>query len=203
MNPVEQFFSPTEKPDEEPGAKVTGKRKRDPTTKKEDHDQLKKRARLFCKFPEQWKAVSKYNPKRIEEFCIEQQYMSDQLLHDSIFGFVHTILAVVCDTIGSGDGHIKTEIENDMSLRQCIEKEGVNFTQFLSNRFKIASLTMIDCINGKRREISTRPPEPVIEEINADTNREDPESVGADDNVDHPRTDATEEETQEGETEQV
>ena len=198
MNTVEEFFT-TQKPDEP--AQVTGKRKRDPTTKKEDHDQLKKRARLFCSC-EQWKIVSKYNPKRLEEFCIEQQYMSDQLLHDSIFGFVHTILAVVCDTIGGGDGHIKTEIENDISLRQCLEKEGANFTQFLSNRFKIASLTMIDCVNGKRREISTRPPEPVIEETNADTDREDPaRSVGADDNVDRP--DATEEETQEGEAQQI
>jgi hypothetical protein len=122
-----------------------------------NHDELKKRARLHCKCPEQWKSVSRYNPKRLEEFVQERDFMNTQQLYDSIFGFTHRLLALVMDTAVKGDGHVQREIENDLSLRQAIEQEGSMFVSYLTNRFKIAALTAIDTFNGKQLEIKSRP----------------------------------------------
>ena len=153
---------------------VTKKRKLSSTdsTKRNEFDDLKKRARLFCKCPEQWRSVSRYNPKRLREFVDEQSWTQEQALHGSIFGFVHKLLGLVVDTLSKGDGHVQREIEDDVSLRQAIEQEGAQFAHYLSNRYKIVALTACDTFSGKRKEIESRPIV-TIEEINNDQDSQD------------------------------
>ena len=153
---VEEFFAKLTEVDSDTPLKVTKKRK---TTadRSSEHDALKKRARLHCKCPEQWKIVSRYNTKRLGEFVEEQDFMNSQQLYESIFGFAHQLLGLVMDTLTKGDGHVQREIENDLSLRHAIEQEGSMFVNFLTNRFKIAALTTIDTFNGKQLEIKSRP----------------------------------------------
>ncbi len=55
---------------------------------------------------------------------------------------------------------------SDITLRQSIEQEGVNFIQFLTNRYKIVALTCVDTFNGKQKEISLRPHITIEEEKN-------------------------------------
>ena len=196
MNNVEEFFS-TQKLDEP--AQVTGKKRKRQTIQPE-LDELKKKARLYCTCPEQWRVVSRYNPKRLGEFCEEQEFLKNRQLYYSIFGFAHRLIGLTMDAITSADGHVQSEIEADMSLRQALEFEGSQFVQYLSNKLKIFALISVETFNGKQKALLQRGAEVV--EINEDTDREDPESVGADDNVDHPRTDttaSTEEASQEGE----
>jgi hypothetical protein len=59
-----------------------------------------------------------------------------------------------------------------VSLRQCIEVEMSNISQFLTNRYKLAALSTIDVTNAKRRQyLEAPPPEAVIveEENEADS----------------------------------
>jgi hypothetical protein len=153
---VDEYIAKSTEINDDPPVKVTKKRK---TTadRSSDHDALIKRARLHCKCPEQWKTVSRYNSKRLEEFVQEQDFMNSQQLYESIFGFAHRLLGLLMDTITKADGHVQREIENDLSLRHAIEQEGSLFVNFLTNRFKIAALTTIDTFNGKQLDIKSRP----------------------------------------------
>ena len=81
---VDDFFQTT--PEIDPKQVTAGRKRKAATTTKENQTDLKKRARLYCKCPEQWRAVSRYNPKRLEEFCMEQEFMNQKELYDSIFG---------------------------------------------------------------------------------------------------------------------
>ena len=90
--------------------------------------------------------------------------METKNLHDSIFGFAHQLLGMVLDTISQADGHVRNEIESDISLRQSIEYEGSNFASLLSNRFKIVALACVDTFNGKQSQIKARPSGPIIEQ---------------------------------------
>ena len=172
MTDIEQFFdNSTTTPEPQPVTASARTKKRKKPTNDENHT-LKKRARFFCKCPEQWRSVSRYSQQRMEQFVQEQEFMNDQAMYDSIFGFAHRVIALAMDTISRGDGYVRDEIEADVSLRQAIESEGSAFVQFLSNRFKIVALTTVDVFNGKRKEIENRPTATLVEECEDEINGE-------------------------------
>ena len=168
MTDINQYFSsePRVNPDSVVTPVVVSKKKR----KRENDDgglsDLKQKARLYCSCPQQWKSVSKYGLKRMEEFVQEKEFERQQQLFDNIFGFAHQFLALALDTVTKSNGFVQTEIENDLSLRQAIEAEGARFVQFLNNRWKLLALTSVDVFNGKRKQLLAEPPaEPEIVEI--------------------------------------
>ena len=134
-------------------------------------DELRQKARLICKCPQQWKSVSKYSTARLSEFVSEHEFAQQNNLHESLFGFVHDMWALCVDKMARGDGFVRNQIKNDLSLRAAFETEGQNFVQFLTNRYKIIALTAIDGFNGKKQQDEAQP---VIVEIN-DNRPENPE----------------------------
>ena len=147
--------------------KKTGpKRKRDTETKTHDTDELRQKARLYCSCAQQWKSVSRYSNQRLGEFVEEREFDQQKELYTSVFGFVHQLWALTMDKLAMGNGHVATEIENDVSLRQAIEVEGAKYIQYLSHRWKLLALTSVDVFNGKRLQLLHGPPsaEVVIEE---------------------------------------
>ena len=152
------------------GVKPKAKRKRDTETKTHDLDELRKKARLYCTCAQQWRSVSRYSSQRLTEFVEEREFDNQRELYTSIFGFVHQLWALTMDTISCGDGHVKSEIEADLSLRQAIEVEGAAYIQFLTQKWKLLALTSVDVFNGKKQQLLIEPPtaEVVIEEIDGD-----------------------------------
>ena len=137
------------------------KRKRDNA---ETNTELKQKARLLCQCPEQWKSVSRYSDQRLMEFVQEKQFDQQRHLYNTVFGFTHTLWALAMDIILKGNGFVKQQIENDLSLRDAIEEEGVNFVSLFNNRCKFMALTTVDCFNGKRQQLVSQPETIVIEE---------------------------------------
>lgn len=169
---LEQFFSENDNKhaDKQPGEKVTKakktkKRKPEPdagttnATSEEtsEETELRKRARFYCKSPEQWRAVSKYAPKRLEEFCQEKDFEAKKEFQTSFFDSVHQGLAMGLDRLSSADGHVREQILSDVSLRDAIEKEGADFVGFLNNKIKITLLTLLGVANGKRKQFANGP----------------------------------------------
>jgi hypothetical protein len=132
-------------------------------------DELRQKARFYCKCPEQWRSVSRYSEKRLTEFVQEKEFNDQQQLYDSIFTFALNVIASGLDIVTHGKGHVRTELENDVSLKQAIEQEGCKFIQFLNNKFKIVALIGIDTFNGKRQQMLIEPILETIEEINGGT----------------------------------
>jgi hypothetical protein len=126
-------------------------------------DDIKQRARLLCKSQQEWKTVSRYNPVRMQEFIDEHTFNQQTMLHDSVFGFVHDMWALCVDKLFVGDGYIREQIKNDLSLRAAFEHEGQNLVQFMTNRYKIAVLTVVNGCNGKKRQQEAQP---VVIEVN-------------------------------------
>ena len=172
---IDAFFKTSSDPpiDEQKTEKKQKKRKRI-----EEEPELTKKARFYCKSPEQWKVVSKYRPERLQEFVFEQEFNSQKDLHNSVFTFLHQLVAIVLDTVSKGDGHVQAEIMSDLSLRESLEQEGSQFLTYLTNRARIAALIGIDTFNGKRKEIASRPPPMHIEEIKNDHTTEETETKG-------------------------
>jgi hypothetical protein len=101
----------------------------------------------------------------MEEFVNEREFERQREIHQSIFGFVHQMWALAADTIVRGHGHVKQEVEADMSLRSAIAAEGIQFARFLSNRWRVVALTAADVYNGKKNQRLTEPVQEVhIEE---------------------------------------
>ena len=132
----------------------------------ETNNELRQKARLYCQCPQQWKSVSRYSDQRLMEFVQEKQFDQQRHLYNTVFGFAHTLWALSMDIILKGNGFVKQQIENDLSLRDAIEEEGVNFVSFLNNRCKFMALTTVDCFNGKRQQLVSQPETIVIEESN-------------------------------------
>ena len=158
---VDRYMAATTTPPQ-PVVKLQ-KRKRDNA---ETNTELKQKARLLCQCPEQWKSVSRYSDQRLMEFVQEKQFDQQRHLYNTVFGFAHTLWALSMDIILKGNGFVKQQIENDLSLRDAIEEEGVNFVSFLNNRCKFMALTTVDCFNGKRQQLVSQPETIVIEESN-------------------------------------
>ena len=150
---------------------IKKKRKRDVVG--DDVTTLKQKARLYCTCPQQWKSVSRYSQKRMEEFINEKDFERQQQIYTSVFGFAHQLWALTADTIARGNGHVKRELESDMSLRQSIEAEGTQFVQFLSNRWRMLALTGVDVFNGKKNQRMAEPVEEVHIEETDDGGNED------------------------------
>lgn len=146
------------------------KRKRDTESKTHDTDELRKKARLYCSCAQQWRSVSRYSSQRMTEFVEEREFDQQKELYTSVFGFLHQLWALTMDKIAMGNGHVATEIENDVSLRQAIEVEGAKYIQFLTHRWRLVALTSVDIFNGKKHQLLADPPsgEASIEEIDGD-----------------------------------
>jgi hypothetical protein len=152
-----------------PTVTVTNSKKRK-AGDKDEHDALKKRARVYCKTPQAWKSISRYSHKRLEEYVFEQEFQSQQVLQDSIFSFAHTILALGLDVISKGNGFVREELENDLSLRESIEVEGARFVSYLNHRWRILALTSKVVFTGKRIQLLTELPLEKIVELDESTN---------------------------------
>ena len=77
MDELDKFF--TKVP--EPVKKPKKKRKHSELKKTDtDIDDLKSRARLYCKSPDQWLIVKKYGKDRLEQFVIENDFNAQKEL---------------------------------------------------------------------------------------------------------------------------
>ena len=142
------------------------KKKRKIVINTDDRKKILQEARLHCKSTEQWSVISKLDEKKLNDFVDSSNFDSQQILFDTLFNFTQSILGSALDKIVRGDGHIYSEIMADVSLQQAIRTEASCVIQFLTNRYKILALTIIDTYNGKQKEIANRVPiTPVMEEI--------------------------------------
>ena len=127
MADVTEFLAPSTevRPD------IKTKKRKSSSSSEQD---TKQKARLLCKCPEQWKIISRYNEQRLLEFISEKQFDAEHDLHGTIFDFAHNMWALAFDKIAGGHGHIRTELMNDLSLREAIQAEGIHVVQYLTNR---------------------------------------------------------------------
>jgi hypothetical protein len=131
----------------------------------DDVQELKKKAKFLCKCPEQWTTVNRMNKQRLTEWLSEQDYAKQSEIYGTVAEFAHNMFALLCDKLSRGDGYVESELKSDQSIKECIRNELGTIVSFLTNRWKLGALTMIDVTNAKRRQFIDNPTV-VIEEIN-------------------------------------
>ena len=164
---MEAFFQPSEAVDV---PVTTQKKKRKVEDKKEDNDEIKQKARLYCKCTEQWKIISKYNPEKLRTWVDEKEFDQIKALHETIFSFATRVIGFGLDKLCLADDYVNKEIQNDISLRESIEIECANWVSFLSNRFKIVALLGVDIANGKLKQTQENKSMIIIEQNGSDFN---------------------------------
>ena len=87
--------------------------------------------------------------KKLESWIQEQEFKKDQALKDSFFSGVHKMYAFLLDVVTRGEGHVRTAVENDHSLRDAIAQEGAGLLAFINNKARIGLLTGGAVISGK------------------------------------------------------
>jgi hypothetical protein len=148
------------------------KKKRKRSEKVEDDAEelveLKKKAKFFCRCPEQWTTVNKMSKPRMKDWVAEKEYEKQAELYSTVTDFAHEMFAMVFDKLSRGDGYVESELKADQSLKECLRNELGSIVSYLTNRWRLGALTMIDVTNAKRRQLIENPPlEPeIIEEIN-------------------------------------
>jgi hypothetical protein len=147
---------------------VTTKKRKKAESNKQDTTELKARARLFCKSPEQWRSVSKKSHDALKVWLEDQEFNQQTCLHQSIFSFAHQLYSLVVDKITLGNEHVRIELENDLTLRHAIEVEGQQFASLMNNKMKIITLTLVDIFNGKKNQTLHEPRVVEILEVNGD-----------------------------------
>ena len=199
---IEQFFAHDSKHDNEKTQVVTKAKKHRKKRKADDSsgdsaeqqqqqqqaekeaeteaDTLRKRARFYVKSPEQWRVVSKYAPKRLEEFVQEKDFENKKEFQNSVMDGFHQIMATVIDKVSQADGHVREQILADVSLRKAIEEEGAEFVQYFSNKVKIAVLSFFDIANGKREQYANGPRRHCEESATIEQQQEEAEPISSD-----------------------
>lgn len=133
---------------------VTKKRKA--TEDVPDMEAVRKEARSYCADPEECQKVSGYSHKKLISFIDEKKFLLERELKLTISAGLHQFLGHSLDAVIRGDGYVRDEIHNDLSLKSSIETELNNFTSFISNRYRILLLTFLDAMNGKKRALLNR-----------------------------------------------
>ena len=156
-------FEYPDTPQEQPKkkVKVTGK-KRKIEDGEDNKDDLRSKARAYCKTPHEWQDVSKMNNKALKNFVDTKEFENDSALRSSVFDGLHQFYAFVVDKLTMSNGYVKDQIIRDLSLRTAIENEAVPLFQYLNNKVKIGVLTGNNVVQGKLKQ---KLQEPVIEEI--------------------------------------
>ena len=143
--------------------KVTGKKRKH--EKEEDLTELRAIAKSFCSCPEQWKSVSRYKKERLQEFVDSKNFEKDQAMRQTVFSSLHKLYAFGLDFLTRGGGHVREQVENDLSLRDSLEQECGSLLQYLNNKAKIAFLSSTNIIQGK---VVQKQSEPVIQHVDED-----------------------------------
>lgn len=136
-------------PPPEPIEIVTKKRKR---CSPDELQALKKEAQCYCKTYDEYKAIRNYKRNRLEQWIEEKKFDQDHNLSETIFDAIHNVFAATLDMLTRGEGYVKDELLNDLTLRQAIEDEGRGLLKFLSNRYRILALTGSDTYHGKLKQ---------------------------------------------------
>ena len=145
MERDDEFVS-ADDPQKEEGPK-TKKRKR--AVGEDQNDTRLSAARGLCSSAAEFALVSKFTPKKLETWIQEQEFKRDQALKDSFFSGVHKMYAFLLDAVTRGEGHVRTAVENDHSLRDAIAEEGAGLLQFINNKARIGLLSGGAVISGK------------------------------------------------------
>ena len=162
---MDAFFQPSSEVVDVPvTTQKTKKRKIE--DKKEDNEEMKQKAKLYCKCTEQWKIISKYNPDKLKTWVEEKEFDQIKALHETIFSFATRVIGFGLDKVCRGDDYVNKEIQNDISLMESIEIECADWVQFLSNRFKIVAVLGVDIANGKIKQVKENISTIVIQEEN-------------------------------------
>ena len=128
---------------------------------------MRKQAKSLCNSYEQYRSVSRYKKERLRDWLEQKQFDSDAALHETVFSFAHQAYAFAVDFMTKGGGHVKDRLSNDLTLRTAVEDEGRDMVKYLTNKSKIAFLTVSDTWEGKleQRSIKKQNEPVVIEEI--------------------------------------
>ena len=129
--------------------------------KKVELVELRKRAQSLCKSYEQYKIVKRYKIERLRDWIQQIEFDRDNQLRENVFNTVHSGYGYFLDVISGGGGHVREQVQNDLSLRTSLETELSDYLKYLNNLLKIVALSTSDVFHGKLEQRKSDPPPPV------------------------------------------
>mgnify|MGYP000323949760 CR=1 FL=1 len=122
---------------------------------------LRKKAQSLCKSYEQYRIVKRYKYDRLKSWIEEHEFDRDNQLRENVFNTVHKGYSYFLDFMTKGGGHVREQVQNDLSLRTSLETELSDYLKYLNNLLKIVALSTSDVFHGKLEQRKSDPPPPV------------------------------------------
>ena len=98
----------------------SGKRKKPDDL--EELRELTQRAKYHCKDIKEWRVVSKYNAAKLKTYLNDQEFLEGSQIAQSFGSFSTDVFGFVLDKLLKGEGFIETEIKNDITLKNTIQR---------------------------------------------------------------------------------
>ena len=155
--------------EEQPVAKTNARKKRKrhmadtPTENTDSPGELMEKAKVLASTSEQWGALRGMTESELAAFVDQAEFSQQQVMYDMLSQVVTKCAGFVLDTALRGRGFVSREVENDLTLRQCVSEECKTLAKVINNRYRILMLTAMDSVNGKQAQLKALPPPAVVE----------------------------------------
>ena len=114
--------------------------------------EMRQKAKFHCKNVTEWRVVSKYSKTKLEEYLNDVTFLESAQLIQTAGDIGVQIYGLILDKFLKGDGFIQTEITNDVTLKQAMQRELVQYVKLITNRLQILIFSGVNVLNGKKRQ---------------------------------------------------
>ncbi len=125
-------------------------------------------AKNYCCTTQEWQDVCSMSKSKIKTYIAQKEFENAQNLRTSFFSGAHRAIAYAVDAITKGNGHVNSQIANDLTLQRALEEEAMPLLCYLNNRAKLAMLLINDIIQGKLLQRTLDPQIIIEQEENGD-----------------------------------
>ena len=119
--------------------------------------ELKHKAKYHCRDIKEWRVISKYNKKKLEEYLNDQTFLEGSEIARNFGDFATDFYGFVLDKLTKGDGYVEAEIKNDLTLKSAVQRELVEYVKHITNRIQIFVFSSINVVNGKKKQSLNAP----------------------------------------------
>ena len=114
--------------------------------------EMRQKAKFHCKDVKEWRVISKYSKTKLEEYLNDVTFLESAQLIQTAGDIGVQVYGLILDKLLKGDGFIQTEITNDVTLKQVMQRELVQYVKLITNRLQILIFSGVNVLNGKKRQ---------------------------------------------------
>lgn len=129
-------------------------KKRKATPNEDELKDLKQKAKFHCRDLKEWRVVSKFSKAKLETYLSDQTYLESAQIAQHFGSFATDMYGFLLDKVTKGGGFVEQEIKSDVTLRNAVQRELVEYVRIITNRLQILIFSGVNVLNGKKKQLA-------------------------------------------------